>query len=279
MSNIKVFEDKKIRTQWNEKEEDWYFSVVDVCAIFSDSKTPRNYWSDLKRKLKQEGSELHENLVQLKLTSSDGKNYKTDVLNTKWLLRLVQSIPSPKAEPFKMWLAQVGSERLDEIADPEKAIIRGADFYRAKGYTEGWINQRLQTIEMRKELTDEWKNRGIEKEKDYAILTNEMTKAWSGMSVQEYKQLKGLKKENLRDNMTNIELTLNQLAEVTTTLLSRQQKPETFEKSKKIAKQGGQVARNTRKDIENRLGTKVISPLNATNKNLLEVDIKNDGDK
>ena len=274
MSNIKVFEDKKIRTQWNEKEEDWYFSVVDVCAIFSDSKTPRNYWSDLKRKLKQEGSELHENLVQLKLTSSDGKNYKTDVLNTKWLLRLVQSIPSPKAEPFKMWLAQVGSERLDEIADPEKAIMRGADFYRAKGYTEGWINQRLQTIEMRKELTDEWKNRGIEKEKDYAILTNEMTKAWSGMSVQEYKKLKGLKKENLRDNMTNIELTLNQLAEVTTTLLSRQQKPETFEKSKKIAKQGGQVARNTRKDIENRLGTKVISPLNATNKNLLEVDIK-----
>lgn len=279
MSNIKVFEDKKIRTQWNEQEEDWYFSVVDVCAIFSDSKTPRNYWSDLKRKLKQEGSELHENLVQLKLTSSDGKNYKTDVLNTKWLLRLVQSIPSPKAEPFKVWLAQVGSERLDEIADPEKAIMRGADFYRAKGYTEGWINQRLQTIEMRKELTDEWKNRGIEKEKDYAILTNEMTKAWSGMSVQEYKQLKGLKKENLRDNMTNIELTLNQLAEVTTTLLSRQQKPETFEKSKKIAKQGGQVARNTRKDIENRLGTKVISPLNATNKNLLEVDIKKDEDK
>ena len=276
MSNIKVFEDKKIRSHWNENEGDWYFSVVDVCAIFSDSKTPRNYWSDLKRKLKQEGSELHENLVQLKLTSSDGKYYKTDVLNTKWLLRLVQSIPSPKAEPFKIWLAQVGSERLDEIADPEKAIIRGADFYRAKGYTEGWINQRLQTIEMRKELTDEWKNRGITKEKEYAILTNEMTKAWSGMSVGEYKKLKGLKKENLRDNMTNIELTLNQLAEVTTTLLSRQQQPETFEKSKKIAKQGGQVARNTRKDIENRLGANVISPLNATTKNLLEVDIKKD---
>ena len=276
MSNIRVFEDKKIRTEWNEQEEDWYFSVVDVCAVFSNSKSPRNYWSDLKRKLKKEGSELHENLVQLKLTSSDGKNYKTDVLNTKWLLRLVQSIPSPKAEPFKMWLAQVGSERLDEIADPEKAIMRGADFYRAKGYTEGWINQRLQTIEMRKELTDEWKNRGIEKEKDYAILTNEMTKAWSGMSVQEYKQLKGLKKENLRDNMTNIELTLNQLAEVTTTLISRQQKPDTFAKSKSIAKQGGQVAKNTRKDIENRLGANVISPLNATTKNLLEVDINKD---
>ncbi len=282
MANIKVFEDKKIRTQWNEQEEDWYFSVVDVCAIFSDSKTPRNYWSDLKRKLKQEGSELHENLVQLKLPSSDGKSYNTDVLNTKWLLRLVQSIPSPKAEPFKMWLAQVGSERLDEIADPEKAIMRGAEFYRAKGYTEGWINQRFQTIEMRKELTDEWKNRGIENEKDYAILTNEMTKAWAGLSVQEYKQLKGLKKENLRDNMTNIELTLNQLAEVTTTLLSRQQKPETFENSKNIARQGGQVARNTRKDIEKRLGTKVISPLNATNKDLLEIDVnknKNNEDK
>lgn len=274
MSNIKIFEDKKIRTQWNVEEEDWYFSVVDVCAVFSGSKTPRNYWSDLKRKLKNEGSELHENLVQLKLQSSDGKKYKTDVLNTKWLLRLIQSIPSPKAEPFKLWLAQVGSERLDEIADPEKAIIRGANFYRAKGYTEGWINQRLQTIEMRKELTDEWKERGITKDKDYAILTNEITKAWSGLSVQEYKKLKDLKKENLRDNMTNIELTLNQLAEVTTTLLSRQQKPDTFAKSKKVARQGGQVAKNARQDIESRIGQSVISPLNAKNKNLLEIETK-----
>lgn len=276
MSNIKVFEDKKIRTQWDEQEEDWYFSVVDVCSVFSESKTPRNYWSDLKRKLKKEGSELHENLVQLKLQSNDGKKYKTDMLNTKWLLRLVQSIPSPKAEPFKVWLAQVGADRLDEIADPEKVIIRGADFYRAKGYTEGWINQRLQTIEMRKELTDEWKERGITQEKDYAILTNEITKAWSGLTVQEYKKLKDLKKENLRDNMTNIELTLNQLAEVTTTLLSRQQKPDTFTKSKKIARQGGQVAKNTRKDIENRIGQSVISPLNASNKNLLEVKDDNE---
>ncbi len=202
MSNIKVFEDRKIRTQWNEQEEDWYFSVVDVIAILTDSPNPRKYWSVLKTRLKKEGSELATNCSQLKLQSADGKFYMQDVLNTKGILRLVQSIPSPKAEPFKMWLAQVGSDRLDEIADPEKAIIRGADFYRAKGYTEGWINQRLQTIEMRKELTDEWKERGITKDKDYAILTNEMTKAWSGLSVQEYKKLKGLKKENLRDNIS-----------------------------------------------------------------------------
>lgn len=278
MSNIKIFEDKKIRTQWNESEEDWYFPVVDVISALTDSVQPRKYWNDLKTKLEDEGSELSEKIGQLKMIAKDGKSRLTDVVSTKNLLRLVQSIPSPKAEPFKMWLAQVGSDRLDEIADPEKAIIRGADFYRAKGYTEGWINQRLQPIEMRKELTDEWKNRGITQEKDYAILTNEMTKAWAGMSVGEYKKLKGLKKENLRDNMTNIELTLNQLAEVTTTLLSRQQKPETFEKSKIIARQGGQVAQNTRKDIESRLGTNVISPLNATNKNLLEVDVKNSED-
>lgn len=271
MSNIKVFEDKKIRTEWNATEEDWYFSVVDVVEVLTDSPNPRKYWSVLKTRLKKEGSELATNCSQLKLQSADGKFYNQDVMNTKGLLRLVQSIPSKRAEPFKVWLAQVGSERLDEIADPEKAIIRGADFYRAKGYTEGWINQRLQTIEMRKELTDEWKERGIEKEKDYAILTNEITKAWSGLTVQEYKKLKNLKKENLRDNMTNIELTLNQLAEVTTTLLSRQQEPNTFAKSKKIARQGGQVAKNTRKDIENRIGQSVISSLNARDKNLLEV--------
>ena len=210
------------RTIWDEQEEDWYFSVVDVVEILTDSSQPRKYWNDLKRKLKQEGSELSEKIGQLKLVAQDGKLRETDVVNTKDLLRLIQSIPSPKAEPFKLWLAQVGSERLDEIADPEKAILRGADFYRAKGYTEGWINQRLQTIEMRKELTEEWKERGITQEKDYAILTNEMTKAWSGLSVQEYKRLKGLKKENLKDNMTSIELVLNMLAEVTTTALSNQ---------------------------------------------------------
>ena len=271
MSNIKVFEDKKIRTQWNEQEEDWYFSVVDVIEVLTNSVDPTAYWRKLKQRLKEEGNETVTNCHALKMIAKDGKNRLTDVVNTKNLLRLVQSIPSPKAEPFKVWLAQVGAERLDEIADPEKAIIRGADFYRAKGYTEGWINQRLQTIEMRKELTDEWKERGITEQKDYAILTNEITKAWSGLTVQEYKKLKDLKKENLRDNMTNIELTLNQLAEVTTTLLSRQQQPDTFEKSKKVARQGGQVAKNTRKDIEKRIGQSVITSLNSKDKNLLEV--------
>ncbi len=247
------------RTIWDEQEEDWYFSVVDVVEILTDSSQPRKYWNDLKRKLKQEGSELSEKIGQLKLVAQDGKLRETDVVNTKDLLRLIQSIPSPKAEPFKLWLAQVGSERLDEIADPEKAILCGADFYRAKGYTEGWINQRLQTIEMRKELTEEWKERGITQEKDYAILTNEMTKAWSGLSVQEYKRLKGLKKENLRDNMTNIELVLNMLAEVTTTALSKQEQPNAFDKSKDIAKRGGNVANNARNDYEKTIGQKVVS--------------------
>ena len=270
MSNIKIFEDKKVRTQWNAEKEDWWFSVVDVCAVFSESKTPRNYWSDLKRKLKQEGSGLHENIVQLKLQSADGKFYKTDVLDTKGVLRLVQSIPSPKAEPFKMWLAQVGSERLDEIVDPQKAIDRAIATYRQKGYPEEWITQRMMTIKTRKELTAEWQDRGITQEKDYAILTNEMTKAWSGLSVKEYKQLKGLKKENLRDNMTDIELVLNMLAEVTTTALSKQQQPATFGENKQIAKRGGDIAKNTRIDIEKNLGQSVISPLNANTKNLLD---------
>ena len=210
-NKIKVFENKHIRTKWDEEKEEWYFSIVDTIAVLTDSPNPNNYWKVLKHRLKKEGSELVTNCNQLKLLSSDGKMYRTDVADTKQLLRLIQSIPSPKAEPFKMWLAQIGNERLEEIADPEKAILRGAEFYRAKGYTEGWINQRLQTIEMRKELTDEWRNRGVEKEKDYAILTNEMTKAWSGLSVKDYKQIKNLKKENLRDNMTNLELVLNML--------------------------------------------------------------------
>lgn len=270
-NKIKVFENKNIRTFWNEEEEDWYFSVVDIIEILTGTERPRKYWSDLKKKLTAEGSELSEKIGQLKLAAADGKMRETDVLSTKNVLRLVQSIPSPKAEPFKMWLAQVGAERLDEIADPEKAIIRGADFYRAKGYTENWINQRLQTIEMRKELTDEWKSRGIEQEKDYAILTNEMTKAWSGLSVKEYKNLKGLKKENLRDNMTNIELVLNMLAEVTTTAISKSKEPESFGESLSIAKEGGKVAKNARTDIENRIGKSVISPLNANDKPALEV--------
>ena len=275
-NKIKLFESKQVRTLWNAEEEEWYFSVVDIVAILTDSANPRKYWSVLKTRLKAEGSELATNCSQLKMQSADGKYYKTDCLNTAGVLRLVQSIPSPKAEPFKMWLAQVGSERLDEIADPEKAILRGADFYRAKGYTEGWINQRLQTIEMRKELTDEWKARGIEREKDYAILTNEMTKAWSGLTVQEYKQVKGLKKENLRDNMTNIELVLNMLAEVTTTAISRQEQPETFDESKAVARRGGKVAKNAREDIETQLGQSVISPLNASDKPALEIKAHND---
>ena len=270
-NKIKVFESKQVRTLWNETEEEWYFSVVDVVEVLTDSANPQTYWRVLKKRLKDEGNETVTNCNALKMLAPDGKMRKTDCLDTKGVLRLVQSIPSPKAEPFKMWLAQVGSERLDEIADPEKAILRGADFYRAKGYTEGWINQRLRTIEMRKELTDEWKARGIDKEKDYAILTNEMTKAWSGLTVQEYKQVKGLKKENLRDNMTNIELVLNMLAEVTTTAISKQEQPQTFDDNKNVARRGGKVAGNARKDIETQLGQSVISPLNAKDKKALEI--------
>lgn len=280
-NKIKVFENKQVRTLWNADDEEWYFSVVDIVSVLTnnDYQAARNYWKVLRKRLSDEGSELVTNCNRLKMPASDGKMRETDCLDTKGVLRLVQSIPSPKAEPFKMWLAQVGSERLDEIADPEKAILRGADFYRAKGYTEGWINQRLQTIEMRKELTDEWKSRGIEQEKDYAILTNEMTKAWSGLSVKEYKKLKGLKKENLRDNMTNIELVLNMLAEVTTTAISKREQPDTFEESKTIAKRGGKVAKNARTDIESQLGQSVISPLNASDKPALEVKTDSDEGK
>ena len=279
MNKIKVFENKKVRTAWNEETEDWFFSVIDVIEILTESENPRRYWSDLKIKLSTEGSELYENIVQLKLPATDGKMRLTDVLDTKGILRLVQSVPSPKAEPFKMWLAKVGSERLDEIADPEKAILRGADFYRAKGYTEGWINQRLQTIEMRKELTDEWKKRGIESEKDYAILTNEMTKAWSGLTVKEYKEKKGLKKENLRDNMTNIELVLNMLAEVTSTAISKQEEPETFEENRKVAIRGGKVANSAKEEYEKETGLKVVSELNAKDKLALEINNKSIEDK
>ena len=271
-NKIKLFENKQVRTLWNAEEEEWYFSVVDIVAILTDSPNPQTYWRVLKKRLKDEGNETVTNCNGLKMIAADGKMRMTDVLDTKGVLRLVQSIPSPNAEPFKMWLAQVGNERLDEIADPEKAILRGADFYRAKGYTEGWINQRLQTIEMRKELTDEWKARGVEKDKDYAILTNEMTKAWSGLTVKEYKEVKGLKKENLRDNMTNIELVLNMLAEVTTTAISKQVKPKTFNENKQVAKEGGETAKEARNAVEKRLGQSIISPLNAKDKPALEIN-------
>jgi hypothetical protein len=274
MSNkIQIFEDKKVRTKWDAEKEEWYFSVVDVVGVLTNQETQRgssNYWAKLKQRLNEEGSELLTFCQQLKLQSSDGKFYNTDVLDTKGILRLVQSIPSKKAEPFKVWLAEVGNERLNEIADPEKAILRGAEYYREKGCTEGWINQRMQGIDMRRKLTDEWKERGIDKEKDYAILTNEMTKAWSGLNIQEYKQLKDLKKESLRDNMTDIELTLNQLAEVTTTALSKKEKPQTFSENKKVAKKGGKVAHNAKVDFEKAVGVKVVSTLNASKKELLE---------
>ena len=279
-NKIKIFENKQVRTAWNADEEEWYFSVVDVVAVLTDSADPNNYWKVLKNRLKKEGSELVTNCNRLKLRSpKDGKTYNTDVLDTKGVLRLVQSIPSPKAEPFKMWLAQVGSERLDEIVDPEKAILRGADFYRAKGYTEGWINQRLQTIEMRKKLTDEWKERGVKEGVEYAILTDEMTKAWSGLTVKEYKELKGLKKENLRDNMTDIELVLNMLAEVTTTALSKRKQPETFRENVVVAREGGETASEARQAVEKRLGKNVISPLNASDKPALETKKDNDENK
>lgn len=277
MDKIQLFQDKKVRTSWDAEEEEWYFSVVDVCGILTDQpdvEHARNYWKVLKHRLKKEGAEPVTNCNRLKMLASDGKRRLTDVANAQQLLRIIQSVPSPKAEPFKMWLAQVGNERLEEIVDPEKSILRGADFYRAKGYSEGWINQRLQSIEMRKELTDEWKTRGIEKEKEYAILTNEMTKAWSGMSVREYKEMKGLKKENLRDNMTNLELVLNMLAEVTTTAISKSRQPDTFEESKDIAVEGGTVAGKARKDIELRTGKSVSCPLNASDKSSLEISTK-----
>ena len=274
-NKLQLFEGTTIRTVWDNEKEEWFFSVGDVCNVLSgsQSKDPNAYWRKLKQRLKAEGSEVVTNCHGLKLEAADGKKYLTDVLSTRDVLRLIQSIPSPKAEPLKMWLAQVGSERLDEIADPEKAIMRAAEIYRAKGYSDNWINQRLQSIEMRKELTDEWKARGIELEQDYAILTNEMTRAWSGMSVRQYKDLKGLKKENLRDNMTNLELVLNMLAEVTTTTISRSRKPETFEESRKIAKEGGSVARDTRRNIESRIGQSVISATNAQDKLALDVTI------
>jgi hypothetical protein len=260
---VKLFESKQVRSVWDEEKEKWYFSIVDVIEVLTGSERPRKYWSDLKSKLKIEGSELSENIGQLKIKSSDGKLYSSDVADTEQLFRLIQSIPSPKAEPFKLWLAKTGSERIDEIEDPEKGIDRVMETYLRKGYSKEWINQRLKSIEVRKELTDEWENCGIKKGQEFAILTDEITKAWSGFSTKQYKKFKELKKENLRDHMNNLELVLNMLAEATTTEISKEKNPETFEESRVIASQGGTIVGNTRREIEEKTGKKVITKQNA----------------
>jgi len=279
--NIQIFEDKKIRTAWNEEEEEWYFSVVDVVGVLTDQPTQRgasNYWAKLKERLKSEGADqLLTNCQQLKMTAHDGKKRLTDVANTEQLLRIIQSIPSPKAEPFKMWLAEVGRERIEETIDPELTIERALETYLKKGYTREWINQRLQAIQVRKELTDEWDAHGVKQGVEYAILTDEITKAWSGMTTRQYKNLKGLKKENLRDNMSTLELVLNMLAEATTTEISKEQNPQSFAENQSVAREGGEVAGNARRDIEERTGRPVITAKNASDfSNLIEDVITND---
>lgn len=262
-NEIKIFEDRKVRTLWDAEHEKWYISIVDVVGILTDSPNPNNYWKVLKNRLKKEGSQLVTNCNQLKMQSADGKFYKTDVADTEQLFRLIQSIPSPKAEPFKLWLAQVAAERLDEMQDPELTIDRALEQYLRLGYSENWINQRLKSIEIRKELTDEWKKRGLKQGVQFATLTDIITKAWSDKTTKEYKILKGLKKENLRDNMTNTELILNMLAEASTKDISAAINPKDFEESKKVAKQGGTVAKVARKELEARTGKKVVTSLNA----------------
>ena len=275
---IQLFEDKRIRTAWDEEKEEWYFSIVDVVAVLTnqpDQRGASNYWAKLKQRLKEEGADqLLTNCQQLKMKSpKDGKRYNTDVADTEQLLRIIQSIPSPKAEPFRQWLAQVGRERIEETIDPELTIERALETYLKKGYTREWINQRLQAIQVRKELTDEWDARGVQKGVEYAILTDEISRAWSGMSTRQYKNLKGLKKENLRDNMTTLELVLNMLAEATTTQFSKDRKPSTFQENLEVAKAGGQVAGRTRKDIESQSNTPVISPKNAAQLNQVVTDL------
>jgi len=264
-NSIILFNQKKVRRHWDDNEEQWYFSIVDVVTVLTDSSNPRRYWSDLKTKLKQEGSEVYEKIVQLKMTAPDGKQRQTDCFATEDLLRTIQSIPSPKAEPFKLWLAKVGYERIEETEDPELAFERAMQTYLKKGYSGEWINQRLKSIEVRKELTDEWQQRGIKEGLEYAILTDEITKAWADKSVKEYKKLKRLKKQNLRDNMTNLELVLNMLAEASTTEISKKKKPESFPQNKEVARQGGHVAGTARKEIEAQTGESIVSPKNAAN--------------
>lgn len=267
---IKVFEEKKVRTLWDSETEEWYFSVVDVVAVLTDSENPRRYWSDLKRKLAKEGSQLYAEIVQLKMLSSDGKYYKTDVATTQQLFRLIQSIPSPKAEPFKLWMAQVAKERLDQMQDPELSIKQAMEDYKRLGYSDNWINQRLKSIEIRKELTDEWKRRGLQEGVQFATLTDIIYQSWADKTAKEYKQFKGLKKENLRDNMTNKELVLNMLAELSTKEISEATQPETFDDHKDVAKRGGNIAREARLRLEEETGKPVISPFSA--KDYLQIE-------
>ena len=276
-SSIQLFEDQKIRTAWDAEKEEWYFSIIDVISVLTDTANPRRYWSDLKRKLKIEGAvEVYEKIVQLKLLSPDGKKRLTDVASTEQLLRIIQSIPSPKAEPFKAWLAMVGKERIEETIDPEQAIDRALDTYLKKGYSEEWIHQRLLAIRIRNELTDEWKKCGVQKGREYAILTDEISRAWSGMTTGQYKQLKGLTKENLRDNMTDLELVLTMLAEASTTDISKTAKPQTFEENKQVAKRGGKVAGIARQALEAETGKPVITEKNAFDFQQLVTDIVED---
>ena len=270
---IQLFEDKRIRTAWDEEKEEWYFSVVDVVAVLTDSVDPAAYWRKLKQRLKAEGNETVTNCHGLKMTAPDGKKRLTDVADAEQLLRIIQSIPSPKAEPFKLWLAQVGREHIEETIDPELTIERALETYLKKGYTREWINQRLQAIQVRKELTDEWDAHGVQKGVEYAILTDEISRAWSGMSTRQYKNLKGLKKENLRDNMTTLELVLNMLAEATTTEISKQKAPETFSENIDVARAGGKVAGDARKAIESQTGVPVITSKNAAQLHQVVTDL------
>ena len=269
---IKLFEDKQVRSVWDEDAEKWYISIVDVVSVLTDSVDGRKYWNKLKQRLKEEGNETVTNCHQLKMQASDGKMRLTDVADVEQLFRLIQSIPSPKAEPFKMWLAEVGRERLEEIDDPEQGIDRMMEYYHRKGYSDNWINQRLKSIEVRRELTDEWERRGVKKGQEFATLTDIITHGWAGMTTKEYKRYKGLQTESLRDNMTNLELVLNMLAEATTTEISKEKKPKTVAENRKIAYQGGTIAGNTRKEIEAKTGKKVVSRLNAKALKAVEAD-------
>ncbi len=263
-SAIKIFEESQVRTLWDSEQEEWYFSIIDVVHVLTNSDNPRRYWSDLKRKIKKEGAtQLYENIVQLKMPASDGKSYKTDVATQEQLFRLIQSIPSPKAEPFKQWMAQIASQRLDQMQDPELSIEQALIDYKRLGYSDEWISERLENIRTRKALTDEWKARGVKEGVQYAILTDIITKEWAGLKTKEYKQLKGLKKQNLRDNMSDVELALNRVAEVASTAISKKRKPETFGQNKQVAQEGGKVAKAARLQLEKITDESAISPLNA----------------